>query len=387
MAITRPTGEQIRFSSSKTGDHILDTYMEMVERGTRTLYELLDDIFDPDTGQLFQDFIQIRVNDSTQELQYRSGQHLDPEENWQNSGEYILRHRGAWSASTDYKQFDIVTHNNGSYICQADHTSTLSFDSVKFAVLVDASYVSSYATNALASQNAAAISETNAAASEIAAAASEANVISLYDSFDDRYLGSKSSAPSVDNDGNSIAIGAIYWNSTSNSLFIWDGTQWDQAAFNVSGDAVTSFNGRDGAVTLETSDVTTALGFTPQQYDADTAKTDTAQQWSAGQYGTITPLTDASTITADFSASNHFSVTLGDNRTMGNPTNANAGQSGFILIAQDATGSRTLAYDTNWKFAGGNAPTLSTTPDAIDRIDYVAVSPTVIHAVLTRDWK
>ena len=62
-------------------------------------------------------------------------------------------------------------------------------------------------------------------------------------------------------------------------------------------------------------------------YDPDTAKVDVAQTFTAGQRGEVTTLTDAATITVDFADSNNFTVTLGDNRTLGNPTNQVAGQS------------------------------------------------------------
>ena len=125
--------------------------------------------------------------------------------------------------------------------------------------------VQSASVNALSAQAAAtsaslsALSATNSATSASASATAAA---ASYDSFDDRYLGSKSSAPSVDNDGAALIIGALYWNSTSSLLFIWTGSAWDQAAFSVSG-AVTSFNTRTGAVTLNSTDVTNALTFTP----------------------------------------------------------------------------------------------------------------------------
>ena len=125
--------------------------------------------------------------------------------------------------------------------------------------------VQSASVNALSAQSAAtsasvsALSATNSATSASASATAAA---ASYDSFDDRYLGAKSSAPSVDNDGNALITGALYWNSTSSLLFIWTGSAWDQAAFSVSG-AVTSFNTRTGAVTLSSTDVTNALTFTP----------------------------------------------------------------------------------------------------------------------------
>ena len=78
------------------------------------------------------------------------------------------------------------------------------------------------ATNAANSASSASTSASNAAASASAAAAS-------YDSFDDRYLGAKASAPTLDNDGNALLTGAIYWNSTSSTLWVWSGSAWTQA--------------------------------------------------------------------------------------------------------------------------------------------------------------
>ena len=106
-----------------------------------------------------------------------------------------------------------------------------------------------------------------------------------------------------------------------------------------------------------------------------------------GIAGSITALTDAATITPDLNASNNFSVSLGGNRTLANPSNITAGQSGSIFITQDGTGSRTLAFGTNFKFVAGTAPTLSTAASSIDRIDYVVASATKIHAVASLDVK
>lgn len=128
------------------------------------------------------------------------------------------------------------------------------------------------------------------------------------------------------------------------------------------------------------------IGTDIQAYDADTAKTDVAQSFTAAQRGAISALTDGSTITPDFAVANNFSVTLGGNRTLANPSNLVAGQSGSIFISQDGTGSRTLAYGSYWDFAGGTAPTLSTAASAVDRIDYIVRSSTSIHAVFTANY-
>lgn len=101
---------------------------------------------------------------------------------------------------------------------------------------------------------------------------------------------------------------------------------------------------------------------------------------------TITTLTDGATITPNFNDSCNFTVTLGDSRVMTNPTNLVAGQSGSMFIVQDATGGHTLGWGTYWKFSGGTAPTLSTTANAVDRVDYIIKSSTEVHAVFTGDY-
>lgn len=99
-------------------------------------------------------------------------------------------------------------------------------------------------------------------------------------------------------------------------------------------------------------------------------------------YATIGTLTDGATITPDFGTFNNFTVTLGGNRTLANPTNLVAGQSGVIYIVQDATGSRTLAFGSNWKFPGATAPILTTTANAVDVLVYAVRSTSYIAAQL-----
>jgi NAD(P)-dependent dehydrogenase (short-subunit alcohol dehydrogenase family) len=94
-------------------------------------------------------------------------------------------------------------------------------------------------------------------------------------------------------------------------------------------------------------------------------------------------LTDGATITPDFDTGINFSVTLGGNRTLANPTNAKSGQSGLIFITQDGTGSRTLAYGANWLFPGGD-PTLSTAAGSIDVISYFVRANGTIAASIAK---
>jgi hypothetical protein len=106
-----------------------------------------------------------------------------------------------------------------------------------------------------------------------------------------------------------------------------------------------------------------------------------------GRYSVeVATLVDGATITPDFEANQNFTVTLAGNRTLANPSNVTAdkvGQTGSIFVVQDVTGSRTLSFGSNWDFIGGTAPTLSTAPSAVDRIDYIVRSTTSIQAVVT----
>jgi cobalamin biosynthesis Mg chelatase CobN len=88
-------------------------------------------------------------------------------------------------------------------------------------------------TNAATSESNASVSETNAndsatAASNSASAAaiSAASAATALDSFDDRYLGSKTSDPTVDNDGDPLITGALYYNSTTDVMRVYDGATW-----------------------------------------------------------------------------------------------------------------------------------------------------------------
>jgi hypothetical protein len=179
-------------------------------------------------------------------------------------------YRGNWATATAFAQRDIVkdTSDNNIYIVVTAHTSTGSqpissnADVAKWALIVDAASATTSASAAASSASAASTSATNASNSATAAsgsasaaassasaaagsastastqatnaAASAASAAASFDAFDDIYLGSYATNPTLDNDGNALTVGDQYFNSVANELRVWNGTTW-QAASTVGG--------------------------------------------------------------------------------------------------------------------------------------------------------
>ena len=109
-----------------------------------------------------------------------------------------------------------------------------------------------------------------------------------------------------------------------------------------------------------------------------------AKTFTAPVIGNVTSLTDAASIAIDMGVGNAFAITLAGNRTLSAPTNVTPGQTGYIYVAQDGTGSRTLAFNSAYIFVSGTAPTMSTTANAIDLLVYNAKTTTAITAVVVK---
>ena len=174
----------------------------------------------------------------------------------------IGSNKGNWSAGTAYVVRDIVkdTSTNNIFMINTAHISsgsqplTTNANSAKYDLLVDAATATTQASNAATSATAAASSATaaassassastqasnastsastastqatNAASSATAAAASATAAANSADAFDDIYLGSKSSNPTTDNDGDALAAGMLYFNTSTNRLRVYTGSSW-----------------------------------------------------------------------------------------------------------------------------------------------------------------
>jgi hypothetical protein len=133
-----------------------------------------------------------------------------------------------------------------------------------------ASSASTSATNASNSASAASTSATNASNSASSAATSATNAAASYDAFDDRYLGSKSANPSVDNDGNTLLTGALFFNTTSNTMKVWSGSSWLDAYATLSGALSATNNLSDvNSASESRANLGLAIGTNVQAYDAD----------------------------------------------------------------------------------------------------------------------
>ena len=231
------------------------------------------------------------------------------------------------------------------------------------------------AAAALVSENNASSSKTAAQSAQTAAESARDATLAAYDSFDDRYLGAKSSDPSVDNDGNALIGGALYFNTTSSSMRLYTGSAWVPSY--VPGVAssigvtpvgnVAATNVQAAIQELDSEKIpTTAIGTTVQGFDAATVKSNVASSYTAQQYSSESTLVDAPTVAWNLLSAQVAKITLAGNRTFSAPTNRVAGGFYGLLVIQDATGSRTAAWNAVFKFPAATPPTLTTTAAAKD---------------------
>jgi hypothetical protein len=89
-----------------------------------------------------------------------------------------------------------------------------------------ASAAATSAASASTSASSAATDAASASTSASSALTSATSAAASYDSFDDRYLGAKSTPPTLDNDGNALITGALYWNTVDNAMYVWKGSTW-----------------------------------------------------------------------------------------------------------------------------------------------------------------
>ena len=200
--------------------------------------------------------------------------------------------KGNWSASTSYAVRDMVkdTSTNNIFMANTAHTSsgsqplTSNTDAAKWDLIVDAATATSAASTAT-TQAGIATTKAGEAATSAATATTQANTATTQagiattkageaatsatgaenaknaaeaalDTFDDKFLGSKSSDPTVDNDGNALTDGALYFNTTLNVMKVYDlgNTSWKQLV------PTTSQQANIDTVAANNTNITTVAG-------------------------------------------------------------------------------------------------------------------------------
>ena len=259
------------------------------------------------------------------------------------------------------------------------------------------------ATAAASSQTAAASSQTAAAASQTAAASSATSAATSLDTFDDRFLGAKSSNPATDNDGDALATGALYFNTSDNNMRVYNGSAWqavgptstEQTNINtVAGIAanVTTVAGIDSAVTTTAQSVAILNSlnamFTAAENIAVTVVNDGGTNKFAFNGVTAPAITLVKGFTYTFDVSDNtvsghplaFKDSGGNAYTTGVTVNGSAGTSGAnVVIVVPTTGTMPARY---YCTAHGNAMG-NTIATQTNDIATVATNITNVNTVAT----
>lgn len=169
------------------------------------------------------------------------------------------------SASTATTQASNASTSASTATTQASNAST------------SATNAASSASSATSSASAASTSATNASNSATAASAAQTaaesardSALSAYDNFDDRYLGPKASDPTLDNDGNALLTGALYYNTASSVMRVYTGSAWVAAYVSAAGVLLSASNLSDvSSASTSRTNLGVAIGSNVQAWDAD----------------------------------------------------------------------------------------------------------------------
>ena len=330
----------------------------------------------------------------------------------------IYRGIGSASSTSDNAVVDDVTTQATNAASSASAAATSAGQAATSATNAanSATTASGHATTALGHANDASgyASDAQTALSDTQAVL--ANAETVYDNFDDRYLGDKASDPTLDNDGNALLTGALYFNTTDGVMKVYDGSVWLAAYASLSGALIATNNlsdlndvptartnlGLGTAATTASTDYATAaqgaladsalqssdigvsvqaydatiltdsdigstvqaydativvdadIGVTVQGYDADTLKADTADTITAPMRGTVTPDNDLS---FDMNITNNFKCTPAGTGTL-TFTNITEGQSGNIWL--DNSGGHVISAAATTYISAADLTTIST---------------------------
>ena len=246
------------------------------------------------------------------------------------------------------------------------------------AAATSASSASTSASSALTSANSASISATAAATSAASAATSASSAATSYDQFDDRYLGSKTSDPTTDNDGDPLITGALYFNSVVGAMKVYDGSAWDLVAPDTSNFIDKSVLSGKGAL-LGASAASTPFAVTPASTNGYLLTIDSSTTsglaWaapvaagvtsvSAGDGIAVTGTTAAPTVAVDSTVIRTTGGQVISANTSANALEIRQTGAGNALVVEDETNPDSTPFVIT---AGGNVG-IGGTPSAGDTL-------------------
>ena len=178
-------------------------------------------------------------------------------------------------------------------------------------------------------------------------------------------------------------------------VLVFDGTHVSRLPTTSSGQVLTS-QGTGAAVKYANagagdvltannlSEFSTSTKSVAARANIGAATTTASQSYTAAQRGTPVALVSSASQVIDMSLGNHFTLAIGVSGTMATPTNVVPGQSGAIIVTQNAT-AKTLAFGSFWKWAGTNTGALSTATGVIDSIKYYVMTSTSAETIMSNN--